>query len=134
MLSLIPSGERITPEISVEAMTRFYRDHRIVKDLHSPDDDMLLFQYGTYDWDGKGAAFDLDLTRQVPNPEEEEFFQLRLTLRYRPGDIGDLKSFNLWSINSPSLTEWVSSIKQSEGYVRASNAIPFEYNVTWTQT
>ena len=64
----------------------FYQDSRVVDALPVEDDgDMLLFQWGTYDW-GQGRNFDINLTRQVIIPDGEDFdiWQLQLDYRYLP--------------------------------------------------
>jgi hypothetical protein len=76
------------------------------------DNDMLLFQYGTYDW-GKGKDFEFDITRQFIRDEEDEPYQLSLTLFFDPIDC---KSYNCWSIDFENLEKWVENIKETEGY------------------
>jgi len=49
------AGKDITPEAAVSSILEFYEKNKLIANLESPDDDMLLFQYGTYDWDGNGA-------------------------------------------------------------------------------
>jgi hypothetical protein len=55
--------------------------------------DMLLFQWGTYDWhDGKGPSFQFELARQFviagfePDRADDAIWQLRVTLHYAPSD------------------------------------------------
>ncbi|MCK7593175.1 hypothetical protein M0G41_05765 [Lysobacter sp. CAU 1642] len=53
-----------------------------------PEQDMLLFQWGTYDW-GEGEHFEADLTRQFIVPgkgDDPALYQLSLTFRYQPSD------------------------------------------------
>lgn len=73
--------QKITPDRAIAAMMDFYQTHQILQNVEEPDHDMLLFQYGIYDWTGKRAAFEFNLTRQVadPDPEEEGYIQFRLT-------------------------------------------------------
>jgi hypothetical protein len=50
------------------------------------DGDMLLFQWGTYDW-GEGRYFHLNLTRQFildGTGDDESIFQLGFTFLYTP--------------------------------------------------
>jgi hypothetical protein len=55
-------------------------------DLES-DGDMLLFQWGTYDW-GSGARFEVDIVRQLirHGGEDDDIWQLHLTYRFNPSD------------------------------------------------
>lgn len=74
------------PEVGFEAMLRFYEVERVEGCDIDADGDMLLFQWGTSDW-GEGPEFELDLTRQVIFPDEEDddaIWQLHLTYHYRP--------------------------------------------------
>jgi hypothetical protein len=65
-----------------------------------PDGDMLLFQWGTYDW-GAGKYFELNITRQFIEPEDEEsvaISQLGLTFRFEPApEWVALGAANRWS-------------------------------------
>ena len=71
-----------------EAFFDFYRDlrpHGRVFDQHE-DADMLLFQWGTYDW-GSGEHFSFNLTRQLivsEHAEDEDIWQLSLTFEFEP--------------------------------------------------
>ena len=69
-------------------MIEFYRTHRIDgAEDESRDGDMLLLQWGTYDW-GQGPSFQLNLTRQLVFPigeMDQELWQLLLTFHYEPG-------------------------------------------------
>src|SRR5678815_803153 len=75
----------VRPAEGLDAMFSFYRDVRADGCRLESDGDMLLFQWGTYDW-GKGQHFELDITRQlVPGPgEDEDIWQLQLTFRFAP--------------------------------------------------
>jgi len=54
--------------------------------------DMLLFQWGVYDWyDGSGERFEIDFTRQfsilTPEGEYDHMEQLHCTFRYEPTEV-----------------------------------------------
>lgn len=66
-------------------MIELYKTVR-VEDCDLDDDgDMLLFQWGTYDW-GKGPYFEIDLTRQFAAGagEDDDLWQLSLTFLFWP--------------------------------------------------
>ena len=68
-------------------MAGFYKDVRADDvDLES-DGDMLLFQWGTYDW-GSGPMFEVDVTRQLirGTGEDDDIWQLHLTYRFAPSE------------------------------------------------
>jgi len=82
--------------------------------------DMLLFQFGTYDW-GTGPLFEIDLARQFLEPENDDedaaMSQLHITRFYSPvrdlevlgaderwcRDHSDLPDFSQWVIAQPAL-------------------------------
>ena len=87
-----------TPRAGIESMIAFYNGVRFEDvDLES-DGDMLLFQWGTYDW-GNGAMFEIDMTRQLiaTNGEDDDIWQLHLTYRFAPSEaLGALGKGNRW--------------------------------------
>jgi hypothetical protein len=73
-----------------EAFFDFYRDlrpHGRAFEQHE-DADMLLFQWGTYDW-GMGEHFSFNLTRQLivsEDAEDDDIWQLGLTFDFEPSN------------------------------------------------
>ena len=64
---------------AVQLMLDFYREVRADDCDLDAGGDMLLFQWGTYDW-GSGEAFEYDITRQlIREPYYDEILQLSLT-------------------------------------------------------
>ncbi|HSE65502.1 MAG TPA: hypothetical protein VLB12_00860 [Gemmatimonadales bacterium] len=103
------------PAVGIPAMLRFYRDRRVDGCDFGDDADMLLFQWGTYDW-GSGNHFELDLTRQVILPDEEDddaIWQLHLTYRFLPSDeLKSLGSGDRWCSAPDQVSifeEWINS-------------------------
>ncbi len=77
--------------------------------------DMLLYQWGTYDW-GQGKHFELDVTRQVifgEDAEDEDIWQLPVTFRFAPtAEFNDLGSGNRWCESQrdiPIFREFINS-------------------------
>ena len=71
-------------DAGLRALIDFYSNVRAGGCDPVADQDMLLFQWGTYDW-GQGKHFEIDLVRQVIVPDEEDdeaIWQLHLTYRY----------------------------------------------------
>lgn len=76
-------------------------------------DDMLLFQYGTYNRGGEaGEHFSLNLTRQF-SKKNMDMFQLSLTLIFEPVAV---KSYNSWSMDFDTLDACSDHIRTTEGY------------------
>ena len=70
-----------SPDIGLRALIDFYASIRADGCEPDADQDMLLFQWGTYDW-GDGEHFEIDLVRQVIVPDEADddaIWQLHLT-------------------------------------------------------
>jgi hypothetical protein len=77
---------RLTPEQGVAAMLALYRDERAEGCRFDRDADMLLFEWGVYNW-GRGEFFDLSITRQLihdSSGEDEDIWQLGLTFKFSP--------------------------------------------------
>jgi hypothetical protein len=87
-----------TPSRVLESVLSFYKDVRA--DQCSPADgqDMLLFQWGTYDWGG-GEQFEFDITRQFifDEGEDEDIWQFHVTFSFPPTEeFAKLGSGNRW--------------------------------------
>lgn len=73
---------RSAPQEGPEQMLTFFAT--VAAEGCQPDDgDMLLFQWGTYDW-GEGPAFEIGLVRQfIGQGEEDDDAMSQLSLTYR---------------------------------------------------
>ena len=75
-----------TPRDGIEQMLSFYRSMP-ASGCAGPDGDMLLFQWGTYDW-GEGRHFEIGITRQFieqdAGEDDDAISQLSLTYRFEP--------------------------------------------------
>jgi hypothetical protein len=106
-----------TARNGLEQMLAFYASVPAT-DCGGPDGDMLLFQWGTYDW-GDGRHFELNITRQfiVQGLEDDDAIsQLSLTYRFTPNPeldaladgnrwchgLSELPSFNAFVLSSPA--------------------------------
>ncbi len=65
---------------AIDRFISFFEKHKIKAELEHEEEDMMLYQYGTYDWTGKGGHFEFNLTRQFEITNDDEFLQLSLTL------------------------------------------------------
>ncbi len=105
------------------AMLDFYRDHRPAEGVQIPDGDMLLFQWGTYDW-GQGEHFQLDLTRQLihsDEAEDEDIWQLSLTFLFDPTDeLKALDAGNAWCDAVQALPKFRADVIGSAAFAACS--------------
>lgn len=79
------SISRCTPRQGVELMFSFFQSVKPVG-CDGESGDMLLFQWGTYDW-GTGRHFGLNITRQfieASRQDDDAISQLSLTFRFDP--------------------------------------------------
>jgi hypothetical protein len=114
----------------IEQLLKLYTDIRISNTNLEENGDMLLFQWGTYDW-GEGNYFEFDITRQVISPDleteesEEGIKQLKVTFKYLPTPSSKkLKSGNIWCENPSELSKFKSIILESSSYQWCSNEKP----------
>jgi hypothetical protein len=113
-------------DLSLSDFPRLLIDYH--KDVEFPDvsraddGDMLLFQYGTYDWGG-GRFFEIDFTRQFyqffTDTDDHEIIQQRFTFYFDPEKFCHIASFDIWSNAVASLAEFEATIVNSQGYQEA---------------
>jgi hypothetical protein len=142
-----------TPRQGVEQMLAFFRDIKPVG-CEEEDGDMLLFQYGTYDW-GRGRWFELDITRQFldlehvyeddaeEDEDEDEGFddddqatmsQLHLTFRFKPApELDALGGSNRWNDGPMPENRFVSFVSDSPAMAlladRAADQIELDHGL-----
>jgi len=90
-------------------------------DSSESDNDMLLYQYGVYDWgDENGKHFSFDITRQVCVPQEDEPYQLSFTLIFEPSAFFEIEPYNCWSDEFDDGEAFAMHIKSTSGYQMAT--------------
>ena len=102
----------MTPRSAVDEMMSFYHDIRADDCDSESDGDMLLFQWGTYDW-GDGPRFEFDITRQLcRSGEDEDIWQLHLTFGFEPNnDLRSLGNGNRWCQSIEGLDEFAEFVR-----------------------
>ncbi len=104
-------------------MLSFYTESR-VEDCNVDDDgDMLLVQWGTYDW-GAGEHFEFNVTRQlIRNPsEDEDIWQLALTFRYRPDTfLRSLGEGNRWCHHPRDIEVFRATTEQNPPFLAVAD-------------
>lgn len=117
----------LTPAKGIRLMLDFYRDVRADKCELDEDRDMLLFQWGTYNF-SDGESFQFNLTRQFIVPESEDddcMSQLSFTFHFPPSpQLANLKSANQWCSTPDDLENFESFITASSAYEAVANATP----------
>jgi len=121
-----------TPDVArlIQAMLGYYRDQRVDGVELDGDGDMLLFQWGTYDW-GEGEFFDFEIVRQLIDPEEYEIFQLMLTMKFESTDtLKKLGDGNEWCEHPEGLDDFERFIQDSQPYKQLSKQSPLQIEIS----
>lgn len=117
----VPDLNELNADQAVTVMLDFYRDQRAEDCDLEADGDMLLYQWGTYDW-GSGRFFEFDLTRQFitgSDVDDDDIWQLSLKFEFTPTDeLLLLKDGNRWCYypDQESTNEFESFIRSSAVY------------------
>ncbi len=116
-------------------MTDFYLEERADGCGVGGDGDMLLYQWGIYDW-GEGESFEFDITRQLirGDGEDDEIFQLSLTFRFRPtASLTRLGSGDRWCHSLGELEGFRAFIHSSAPFLAVrheiADSVKLEYDV-----
>ena len=103
-----------------EAVFDFYRDlrprGRVFEQVKGSD--MLLFQWGTYDW-GTGEHFSFNLTRQLigDGPVDNAMRQLGLTFEFRPlNELRAVGEGDKWCDSPSALPEFRKYVYRSPAF------------------
>jgi hypothetical protein len=112
-------------------MLDWYRDERADGCDLDQEGDMLLYQWGCYDW-GDGESFELNITRQLIDGagEDEDIRQLLLTFKYKPTDfLRRVKEGNRWCHSPKGLEDFKSFIGSSEALRAVGEAKPVQVSL-----
>lgn len=114
-------------------MLSFYREERVEGCRPNANEDMLLYQWGTYHWGG-GESFEFDITRQliVGDGEDEDIFQLSLTFMFRPAEeLRKLGEGNHWCHSPEELEEFQALIGGSPAFIASEREEPSEVRLEY---
>jgi hypothetical protein len=109
----------LAPSEGVDLMLLFYQKDRVDGCPVDEHGDMLLYQWGTYDW-GQGESFEFDITRQFieGEPEDDNITQLSLTFRFKPTEsMRNIIEGNLWCSSPKEMKSFRSFILGSPAYL-----------------
>jgi len=110
----------------IALMLNFYQDER-VEGCEVDDSDMLLYQWGTYDWGKGAAAYEVDITRQLIGPgfEDEDIFQLSLTFKFAPTiELRAVENGNRWCPRPEEVESFRDFIHNSPAFQAVVDQVP----------
>jgi hypothetical protein len=122
-----------TPQL-IENALAFYRSVRAAGLADTPDADMLLFQWGVFDW-GKGPSFELDLTRQFIGAGasgDDAISQLRCTAHFVPSlELRAIPVSNRWCGSVAAIEAYSGFIYDSAAFRAVASATPQSIAIEW---
>jgi hypothetical protein len=126
------SIDSLSASDGVEAMLDFYRTIRADDCAIDTDGDMLLCQWGTYDW-GQGARFEFDITRQLfrDGADDDDIWQLSLTFVFPPNEIA---SGDRWCSTPDELDDFAEFVRAHAAYVAACQSRPARVELDFEAT
>jgi hypothetical protein len=127
--------DTITPADGVEAMLAYYAEERADGCPFEEDGDMLLFEWGIYDW-GDGPAFEVGITRQLvrTDTKEEEIWQLGLDFRFEPSVGIRAGKQNRWCASLDELDDFRKFITKSAALKAVARHTPMSVELRFGPT
>jgi hypothetical protein len=127
-------GDSWSVERGMPPMLALYRDQRVDGCKFESDADMLLYQWGVYNW-GQGEFFQLDITRQLcldSSSDDEDIWQLGITFKFNPTPpLRALGKGNRWCHDLDELEEFERFIRASEVYKALATAVPAKVDIRY---
>ena len=127
----------VTPSSGIGKMIAFYRDVRADDCPLEQDGDMLLFQWGMYDW-GSGPSFQINITRQfvLDEPDADQAMsQLSLTFHFKP--TGSNKAYgkgNRWCHEPSQLIAFMDFIHKQKPFMELVEQNAARVEINWSPT
>lgn len=128
------SVTELTAATALTVVIDFYRTVRGADCPLDQDADMLLYQWGVYDW-GSGENFEFDLTRQFIDAAEVDgspMSQLSLKLLFAPSEaLRSLERGNRWCHDLGETEEFARFVTDSEAHRIVSGLVPERVELEW---
>lgn len=132
------SAAALAPSEAVRLMLAFYRQVRAEGCSFDTNGDMVLFQWGTFDF-GEGETYHYDLTRQFivygPGEDEHEMSQLSLTVHFAVTDqLRALQKGNGWCSWPAEADEFERFIASQEVTAAVASLCALRTTLGWRPT
>jgi|SRR5579859_564885 len=122
--------------VLISAAIQFYTTKPATGLSDNASSDMLLFQYGCYDW-GDGESFEIDLTRQFIIAEETDddaISQLHLTAYFEPDDeLRKVGASNLWCKSPDEVSAFRGAVFETAALAAAMKRKSTKLQIDWVQ-
>ncbi|HET9395741.1 MAG TPA: hypothetical protein VFO36_06760 [Nitrospiraceae bacterium] len=116
----------------VDAVLAFYESVLCSGLSSGPDSDMLLYQWGVYNW-GEGEHFEFDLTRQFIEQDDDGISQLHITAYFEPTDeLRRVAPGNQWCEHVAKVNDLRQFIEASPAYRAVMGQGPQRVAVAWS--
>lgn len=129
----LTASDVMVPQL-VDSTIEFYRAVRATGLAADPQADMLLFQWGTFDW-GQGEYFEIDLTRQfivAGAAGDDAISQLRFTAYFPPtSQLRAIPTANRWCRHVAEVASFALFIRDSLAYRTAETIKPSKVELQW---
>lgn len=131
-----PTISKLTVPQLVDGVLAFYREVPASGLIQEPQADMLLYQWGVFDW-GKGANFEFDITRQFISAGlfgDDGISQLRCTALFTPTPaLRSISVSNRWCKSITEFDSFAAFIRESPAYLAARSLSPARVEVSWSR-
>lgn len=83
----------------------------------NPENDMLLLEYGNYDWNRKGMKFNISIKRQlfIEGMDEPGFYGLTVYYNSEYGE--QIESYSSWCDHIEKANQWLNDSKELPGFL-----------------
>ena len=133
-----PSIDAVTARRALDAMFAFYAEQRADDVAIDQDGDMLLYEWGVYDFDGP-ESFQLGVTRQFivtdeDEPYQDEPYQLHLTLHFDPTSaLRQLDRGSQWCRTPDELPDFRRLVESSAPFKAMADVKPSRVELRFEQ-
>jgi hypothetical protein len=117
----------------VDTVVGFYQSQRARGLSSYPDSDMLLFQWGTYDW-GEGGHFEVDMVRQFAKAQpsgDPVLSQLHATAYFGPSGFSELSASHFWCHSVEDSGDFRERVLASAAFERTADLSPRKSEIRW---
>ena len=133
---MLEQGISLSAKNIVALTTNLFQELKVegISDSEDTESDMLLFQYGIYDWGNEwGEHFSFDITRQLYDFEEGEPYQLNVTLVYEPKIFEGLEKYSCWSSDYTNIEDFTVHILTTDGFKLVEKTMARTYHIEFSQ-